>query len=412
VAGLRHRAGHGRLVLVAAGKAASAMARAAEDVLGPALSDALAVDVSDYIPLARTRRLLAGHPVPDEAGRRAADEVEALARSLGPDDLLLLLVSGGASALLPAPAEGLTLDDKARATAALLRAGATIAELNAVRKHLSRLKGGGLVRAATPARVACLALSDVVGDDPSTIASGLAAPDPTTYDAALEVLERKGVHAMVPAAVRRHLEAGARGERPETPKPGDPLFRRVAFVVVGSNRLSVAAGAREARRQGLRPLVLTTRLEGEAREVARALAAVLRECVEEGRPAAPPVCLLTGGETTVTVTGAGRGGRNQELVLAGAEPLAAFPVAAVIASLATDGIDGNSDAAGGVADDRTLTRGRELGLAPPSAFLGENDSWSFLAPLGDLIITGPTGTNVMDLTALVAGSRAQRRHGL
>ena len=388
------------------------MARAAEDVIGPVLSDALAVDVSDRIPLARTRRLLAGHPVPDEAGRRAADEVEALAHSLGPDDLLLLLVSGGASALLPAPAEGLTLDDKARTTAALLRAGATIAELNAVRKHLSRLKGGGLVRVAAPARVACLALSDVVGDDPSTIASGLAAPDPTTYDTALEVLERKGVRERVPAAVRRHLEAGARGERAETPKPGDPLFRRVAFTVVGSNRLSVAAAAREARRQGLRPLVLTTRLEGEAGEVARVLAAMLRECVEEGRPAVPPVCLLAGGETTVRVKGAGRGGRNQELVLAAVEPLAGFPVAAVIASLATDGIDGNSAAAGGVADDRTLARARELGLAPPSAFLGENDSWSFLGPLGDLIITGPTGTNVMDLTALVAGTGAQRRHGL
>jgi glycerate 2-kinase len=404
--------GHGRIVLVAAGKAASAMARAAEDVIGPVLSDALAVDVSDGIPLARTRRLLAGHPVPDEAGRRAADEVERLVRSLGADDLLLLLVSGGASALLPAPAEGLTLDDKARTTATLLRAGATIAELNAVRKHLSRLKGGGLVRAAAPARVACLALSDVVGDDPSTIASGLAAPDPTTYDTALEVLARKGVRERVPVAVRRHLEAGAQGERPETPKPGDPLFRRVAFTVVGSNRLSVSAAAREARRQGLRPLVLTTRLEGEAGQVARAMAAMLRECVEEGRPAPPPVCLLAGGETTVTVKGGGRGGRNQELVLAAAERLAGFPVAAVIASLATDGIDGNSDAAGAVADDRTLARARELGLAPPSAFLSENDSWSFLGPLGDLIITGPTGTNVMDLTALVAFTRAPRRRGL
>ena len=388
------------------------MARAAEDVLGPVLSDALAVDVSDRIPLAWTRRLLAGHPVPDEAGRRAADEVEAVAHSLGPDDLLLLLVSGGASALLPAPAEGLTLDDKARTTSALLRAGATITELNAVRKHLSRLKGGGLARAAAPARIACLALSDVVGDDPSTIASGLAAPDPTTYQTALEVLERKGIRQTVPGSIRRHLEAGARGERPETPKPGDRLFRRVAFVVVGSNRLSVAAAAREARRQGLRPLVLTTRLEGEAGEVARALAAMLRECVEEGRPAPPPVCLLAGGETTVTVKGGGRGGRNQELVLTAAQPLAAFPVAAVIASLATDGIDGNSDAAGGVADDRTLARARELGLAPPSAFLGENDSGSFLGPLGDLIVTGPTGTNVMDLTVLVAGARAGRRHGL
>jgi len=402
VAGRAYPLGRGRLVLVSAGKAASAMARAAEQILGPALSDALAVDTSEHIPLARTRRLLAGHPVPDEAGRRAADEVEALARGLGGDDLLLLLLSGGASALLPAPAEGLTLDDKARTTSALLRAGASIGELNAVRKHLSRLKGGGLARTAAPARIACLALSDVVGDDPSTIASGPVVPDPTTYDTALDVLDRKGVREMVPAAVRRHLEAGARGERPETPKSGDPLFRRVAFDVVGSNRLSVAAAADEARRQGLRPLVLTTRLEGEAREVAKALLAILRECVEAGLPAAPPVCLLAGGETTVTVTGPGRGGRNQELVVAAAESLAAFPVPAVVASLATDGIDGSSDAAGGVADERTLARAQALGLAPPSIFLAENDSRSFLGPLGDLIVTGPTGTNVMDLTALLA----------
>ena len=408
-AGFRYRLGRGRLVLVAAGKAASAMAREAERILGTALSQSLCVDVSDRIPLARTRRLIAGHPVPDEAGRRAADEVEALARGLGADDLLLLLISGGASALLPAPVEGLTLDDKARTTSVLLRAGTAIGELNAVRKHLSRLKGGGLARAAAPARIACLALSDVVGDEPSTIASGPAAADPTTYATALEVLDRKGVREMVPAAVRRHLEAGAQGERPETPKPGDPLFRRVAFSVVGSNRLSLAAAAVEARRQGMRPLVLTTRLEGEAREVARALVAVLRECVEEGRPAAPPACLLAGGETTVTVTGGGRGGRNQELVVAAAEPLADFPVAALVASLATDGIDGDSDAAGGVADSSTLARAEALGLAPPSAFLAENDSRSFLGPLGDLLVTGPTGTNVMDLTALVAGGRARRR---
>jgi len=236
----------------------------------------------------------------------------------------------------------------------------------------------------------------------STSVPSPAAADPTTYATALEVLDRRRVREMVPAAVRRHLEAGAQGERPETPKPGDPLFRRVAFDVVGSNRLSVAAAADEARRQGLRPLVLTTRLEGEAREVAKALLAILRECVEAGLPAAPPVCLLAGGETTVTVTGPGRGGRNQELVVAAAEPLAAFPVPAVVASLATDGIDGSSDAAGGVADERTLARAQALGLAPPSIFLAENDSRSFLGPLGDLIVTGPTGTNVMDLTALLA----------
>jgi hydroxypyruvate reductase len=396
-------------VLVAAGKAASAMARAAEGVLGDALSEALAVDTSDRVTLDRTRRILAGHPVPDESGQRAADEVEALVRGLGRQDLLLLLLSGGASALLPAPSEGLTLADKAQTASLLMRAGATIHELNTVRKHLSRLKGGGLARAAAPARVACLALSDVVGDDPSTIASGPASPDPTTYAAALDVLQRRGVADAVPPTVRRHLEAGARGARAETPKPGDPLFRRVSYTVVGSNRLSLAAAATEARRQGLRPLILTTRLEGEAREAARVLVAVLRECVEEGRPVRPPACLLAGGETTVTVTGKGFGGRNQELVVAAAEGLAAFPAPAVVASLATDGIDGHSDAAGGVADGRTLARAEALGLAAPRVFLAENDSRSFLGPLGDLIVTGPTGTNVMDLTALLASPPARAR---
>ena len=393
--------------MVAAGKAASAMARAAEDVLGDALAESLAVDSSDRVPLSRTRRILAGHPVPDEAGRRAADEVEGLARGLGPDDFLLLLLSGGASALLPAPVEGITLAEKARTASLLMRAGASIHDLNTVRKHLSRLKGGGLARAAAPARVACLALSDVVGDDPSTIASGPVSPDPTTYAMAVEVLERRGVADAVPDAVRRHLDAGARGERSETPKPGDRLFQRVSYTVVGSNRLSLAAAAAEARRQGLRPLILTSRLEGEAREAARVLVAVLRACVEDGRPLPPPACLLAGGETTVTVRGAGRGGRNQELVLAAVEGLAAFPAPAVVASLATDGIDGNSDAAGGVADGRSLARAAALGLAAPAAFLAENDSRSFLGPLGDLIVTGPTGTNVMDLTALLAYPRAR-----
>jgi len=393
--------------MVAAGKAASAMARAAEDVLGDALAESLAVDSSDRVPLSRTRRILAGHPVPDEAGRRAADEVEGLARGLGPDDFLLLLLSGGASALLPAPVEGITLAEKARTASLLMRAGASIHDLNTVRKHLSRLKGGGLARAAAPARVACLALSDVVGDDPSTIASGPVSPDPTTYAMAVVVLERRGVADAVPDAVRRHLDAGARGERSETPKPGDRLFQRVSYTVVGSNRLSLAAAAAEARRQGLRPLILTSRLEGEAREAARVLVAVLRACVEDGRPLPPPACLLAGGETTVTVRGAGRGGRNQELVLAAVEGLAAFPAPAVVASLATDGIDGNSDAAGGVADGRSLARAAALGLAAPAAFLAENDSRSFLGPLGDLIVTGPTGTNVMDLTALLAYPRAR-----
>jgi glycerate 2-kinase len=403
ILGREHRLDRGRLVVLAAGKAASRMARAAEARLGDRLSESLAVDTSDSVPLRRTPRLVAGHPVPDERGFAAAAAVEALARGLGKHDLLLVLLSGGASALLPAPVAGVSLVDKAAVTSLLLRAGARIEELNAVRKHLSRLKGGGLARAAGEARVVTLALSDVIGDDVSTIASGPTAPDPTTYAEALAVLRRRGVLEAAPPAVRRHLEAGAAGRLPETPKPGDALFRRVTTRVVGSNRLSVEAAARTARREGLRTLILTTRLEGEAREASRALLSVLRECAEEGRPLAPPACLLCGGETTVTVVGPGHGGRNQELVVAAADGLAAFPRHAVVASLATDGVDGRSEAAGGVVDEESAHRARALGLAPAAAFLAENDSRGYLASLGDLILTGPTGTNVMDLTLLLAG---------
>jgi hydroxypyruvate reductase len=385
------------------------MARAAEEVLGDRLDEALAVSTAREGDLARTRLLTASHPVPDARGLAAAAEVEALARGLGRQDLLLVLLSGGASALLPSPAEGLSLEDKARATALLLRAGATIHETNAVRKHLSRLKGGGLARAAAPARVVTLVLSDVVGDDLATIASGPTVPDPTTYADALDVLRRREILAEVPPAVREHLESGARGERPETPKPGDAALRRTATRIVGSNRLSVEAAAREARRQGLRPLVLATRLEGEAREAARVLVAVLRECVESSRPVAPPVCLLAGGETTVTVRGDGQGGRNQELAVAAAPCLAGFPVPAVVAGLATDGIDGASDAAGGLADDTTAARAAALGLAPAAAFLAASDTRNYLGPLGDLIVTGPTGTNVADVAALLAGPPRGRR---
>jgi hydroxypyruvate reductase len=348
------------------------------------------------------RLLTASHPVPDERGLAAAREVAALARSLGRDDLLLVLLSGGASALLPAPAEGVSLDDKARVTALLLRAGATIHETNAVRKHLSSLKGGGLARAAHPARVATLVLSDVVGDDTSTIASGPTVPDATTFADALAVLARRDVLADAPLAVRRRLEAGARGEVAETPKPGDPLFRRNSVRIVGSNRLSLDAAARSVRKAGFRPVVLTTRLEGEAREAARVLVAVLRECVDAGRPARPPVCLLAGGETTVTVRGPGQGGRNQEMAVAAAAALDGFARPAVVACFATDGIDGASEAAGGVVDDRTAARAAALGLAPPAAFIAASDTRNFLGPLGELIVTGPTGTNVVDVVLLLA----------
>jgi glycerate 2-kinase len=381
------------------------MARAAEEVLGDRIAAGLAVTTAAGPPLARVTVRLAGHPVPDARGLSAAEQVETLVRGLSADDRVLVLLSGGASALLPSPAYGLTLDAKAATTSLLLRAGADITQLNTVRKHLSRLKGGGLARIAAPARVLALVLSDVVGDDLATIASGPTAPDPTTYAEALAVIAERSLLDQVPPEVRAHLEAGARGERAETPKPGDPLFRRVETHVIGSNGRSVAAAAREAKRLGLRPLVLTTRLEGEAREAGRFLVSVLRECVESGRPARPPVCLVAGGETTVRVEGDGQGGRNQELATAAAAALDGFPAPAVLASLATDGIDGASDAAGGVVDDKTCRRGREVGLAPPSAFLAQNDTRNFLGPLADLIVTGPTGTNVVDLVVALAGGQ-------
>jgi glycerate 2-kinase len=399
----------GRRVLLSVGKAAAAMARAAEEQLGAWLTEGLVVAGAAPAshPL-RSRLLLAGHPIPDGRGLAAAREVEALVRGLGREDLLLVLLSGGASALLAAPSPGVSLAAKARTTSLLLRAGATIHELNTVRKHLSRLKGGGLARLAAPARVLALALSDVVGDDLSTIASGLTVADPTSFADALGLLEARGLLQAAPVAVRRHLQAGAEGRIPETPKAGDEAFRRTETRVVGGNQRSVRAAAREASRLGLKPVVLTTRLEGEAREVARCLVAILREAAEQGSNSGRPTCLLAGGETTVTVRGSGQGGRNQELAVAAAAGLEGFPAPAVVAAFATDGIDGMSDAAGGVADDRSARRARELGLPPPSAFLAESDSRNFLGPLGDLILTGPTGTNVVDIVVLLAGSAPAR----
>ena len=397
VAGVKHRFGPGRrLVLIAAGKAGSTMARAAEDVLGDRISEGLVVDTTAAAPPLRHCRVhVARHPLPDERGRRAADEIEALARGLGADDLLLLLVSGGASALLPAPVPGISLDDKVAVTSLLLRSGATIGELNTVRKHLSRLKGGGLARAAYPARVVALVLSDVVGDDLSVIASGPTVPDASTYAQALDVLRARQVLGAVPRPVRRHLEAGVAGRVEETPKARDRVFRRVRTRIVGSNRWTVEAAAQEARRQGLRALTLTTFLEGEARDAGLLAGALAKELVLRRRPLAPPACLILGGETTVTVRGRGKGGRNQEIALAAAVAIAGLERTLVVA-LATDGSDGPTDAAGGIVDGRTLQRAEGLGLDARAA-LADNSSHDFLERVGDLLVTGPTNTNVNDL---------------
>ncbi len=397
----------GRLLALAVGKAAVPMLAAAERLLGARLSAGLAVTKHGHgEALARSRVIEAGHPVPDEAGLAASREVELLLAGLSPDDLLLVLVSGGGSALLPAPVEGITLGEKQAVTSLLLASGADIGEMNCVRKHLSRLKGGGLARSAAPARVATIILTDVGGDPLDGIAAGPTVPDPTTFGDALAVLQRRAILDRVPAAVRQRLEAGARGELAETPKAGDPLFAGAVHLLAGTNRVAVAAAARAARRLGFRPLVLTTSVTGEAREVAAVLAAMAREARQSGQPLRPPCCLLSGGEPTVTLRGQGKGGRNQELALAAALGLDGLPGVALL-SCGTDGTDGPTDAAGAVCDGSTLARARALGL-DPRKHLAENDAYPFFAALGDLVITGPTRTNVMDLHVVLVGAARKR----
>ncbi|MDQ7849854.1 MAG: glycerate kinase [Armatimonadota bacterium] len=384
-----------RLFLLGGGKAAAAMAAALEHLLGPRVTGGVvSVKYGHTVPTSRVRVLQAGHPLPDAAGVAAAEEVLALAREAGPYDLVLVLISGGGSALLTAPAEGVTLEDKSAVTRLLLAAGAPIGELNAVRKHLSRIKGGHLARALAPARSVALILSDVLGNPLDVIASGPTVPDPTTFGQALEVLRRRNLMEAVPAAVREVLQRGAAGRLPETPKPGDPVFALTRAAIIGDIRQALEAAAEEARAQGFRPVLLSASIEGEARVVGAALGRMAREA-RAGRFGPPPVCLLQGGETTVTVRGQGRGGRNQEVALGAALEVAGMPGVLVL-SAGTDGTDGPTDAAGAVADGTTLRRAEALGLDPHDA-LARNDAYPFFAALGDLLITGPTLTNVNDL---------------
>jgi glycerate 2-kinase len=384
-----------RVLVIGAGKASGRMADAVADAIGDLFVEGLVVvkEATECYP--RIRVVEAGHPIPDERGRAAAAQIRRLVAGAGPDDLVVCVISGGGSALLPAPVPGLTLAEKQAVTRLLLEAGATINELNAVRKHLSALKGGQLARAAAPAPVVALLLSDVIGDPLDVIASGPTAPDPTTFADALAVLDRFGLRARIPEAARRHLEAGAAGRVAETPKPGDPLFERVTNRVIGNNALVAEAALAEARRLGFPPLLLTRQLQGEAREVARVLGAMLVESIRSGQPVGAQGCLIAAGETTVTVRGAGKGGRCQELCLALATELAALPGVVVLAA-GTDGSDGPTDAAGAIVDWTTLARARSRGLDPRAA-LADNDAYHFFSALGDLVVTGPTGTNLLDL---------------
>lgn len=390
----------GRVLVVGAGKASGAMAAAAEEALGDRVADGVvAVKDGHLAPTRRVRLLEAGHPVPDRRGAEAARAIRDLASTASADDLVLVLVSGGGSALTPAPAPPITLEEKQSLTRLLLRAGANINQLNAVRKHCSTLKGGQLARAAAPARVQALLLSDVIGDALDVIASGPTAPDASTFAEAMGILARFDIRDQVAPSIVARLQQGMQGEIPETPKPGDPLFERVGNLVIGNNALVVDAAAAAARELGLVPHVLTRSLEGEAREVGRRFAAMARD-IREGRgPVAPPCCVIAGGETTVTVRGQGSGGRCQELALAAAIELEGVPGVVVLAA-GTDGSDGPTTAAGGVADGRSVRRARTAGV-DLSAHLADNSSHAALEALGDLLVTGPTNTNLLDLYLIV-----------
>lgn len=382
--------------VIGAGKASAQMARAVERLLGSRISGG-EINVKDGHAAALRRIQIneCGHPVPDQRGVAGARRIAQIANQAGPDDLIICLISGGASALLPLPASPITLAEKQKTTRLLLHCGAGIHEINCVRKHISRIKGGQLARLVYPATLLTLILSDVIGDDLDVIGSGPTVPDRSTFADAHAIFEKYRIWSKLPSAVRDRFNSPTE----ETPKPGDQIFEKTGNVIVGSNALAVDAAAAEARRIGFHTLVLSTFLEGEAREVARVHAAIAKEIRATGRPVRVPACIISGGETTVTVRGKGLGGRNQEFALAAAIDIAGLFNTAIL-SAGTDGTDGPTDAAGGIAEGTTIMRAQALGLNA-SAFLGNNDSYHFFEATGGLIKTGPTGTNVADVQVIL-----------
>jgi glycerate 2-kinase len=386
----------GRTIVVGAGKAAAAMARAVE-AHWPTDRPLSGLVVTRYghgvAPLARIEVVEASHPVPDAAGQAAAARILNLLRGLGPDDLVLCLISGGGSSLLSLPATGIELADKQALNRALLRSGASIDEINCVRKHLSAIKAGRLAAAATPAQVVSLIISDVPGDDPSVIASGPTVPDATTLADARAVLKRYGIDPPPP------VQARLADPNAETPKPGDPVFSRTVTRIIAAPQASLAAAALVARKAGVQPLILGDSIEGEAAEVGRVMAGIARQVARRHQPASPPCVLISGGETTVTVRGHGRGGRNVEFLLALAVELNGLPNVYALAG-DTDGVDGAEEVAGAIVAPDTLARAATIGISA-KARLADNDGHGFFEALGDQVITGPTLTNVNDFRAIL-----------
>ncbi|HMF06053.1 MAG TPA: glycerate kinase [Methylocella sp.] len=383
----------GRMIVVGAGKAAGSMAKAVEDHWDGPLEGLVVTRYGHGAPCKRIELIEASHPVPDTAGEEAAKRILTTVAGLTPDDLVLCLISGGGSALLGLPAEGLRLSDKQSVNKALLKSGATIAEMNCVRRHLSAIKGGRLAAAAAPARVVTLMISDVPGDDPSVIASGPTVADPTTSADALAILKKYSIE--VPDHVRSYLTL----PKAETLKPGDPRLATVTNIMIATPQLALEAAAMVARKAGISPLILGNAIEGEARDVAYVHAAIAKQVHGFAQPAAPPCVLISGGETSITLRGSGRGGRNTEFLLALGIALDGQPNIFALAA-DTDGIDGSEDNAGAVLTPDSLSRAANLGISA-AAMLANNDPYSYFLALGDLVVTGPTLTNVNDFRAIL-----------
>jgi hydroxypyruvate reductase len=392
-----------RVFLVGAGKAGQPMASAVQKKLGTRLTNGYVIvkegyadnkDVADQVEL-----IEAGHPVPDSRGVTGTEKIIQLLENTRQDDLVICLISGGGSALMVSPVKGVTLQDLQQLTGVLLASGATINEINVLRKHLDRVKGGQIARYASPAKLICLILSDVIGDPLDVIASGPTVPDPTTFNDALSILEHYRISDQIPLSIIDHLNRGRDGKVSETPKPGEQTFSKVNNLIVGNNRTATQAALIQAQLEGFNTSILTNYIQGEASQIGRVFAAILKQMADEDQPLPRPACLIVGGETTVTKQGDGLGGRNQEIALSAVCDLAGLKDAALI-TLATDGGDGPTEAAGAVVTEETY-RQAQIQNMDPLTFLANNNAYNFFKPLEDLLITGPTQTNVNDLAFLL-----------
>jgi glycerate 2-kinase len=389
-----------RIFLIGTGKASAAMAQAIENIFGDRVTHGLITTKYGHVlPLEKTEIIEAGHPIPDQNGIEGSKKIRNLLKGSGDEDLVIFVLSGGGSALLPLPADGITLEEKQKVTQLLLDCGADIREINTIRKHISQIKGGWLARWAYPSPVIGFILSDVVGDSFDVIGSGPTLPDNSTFEGAWNILDKYDLLKEIPSSILKHLLLGKEGKVEETPKPGDMAFEKVYHYLIGSNILALRAAEEEAISLGFNTLILSSSIGGETRETARFHSAIAKEILSSGNPLPRPACILSGGETTVALKGHGLGGRNQEFALAAAFEINGLE-RVLLLSGGTDGTDGPTDASGAIVDDTTIQRARSMGL-DPEVYLKDNNAYPFFQRLGDLLITGPTHTNVMDVRILL-----------